>query len=175
MQRSIARSLRAMRAGALLAMLGVLFGFVLGGVFGLYESGIKAALAADAERVLATAYAGDAAKAKEVTDKAWSYVKRAHLHGGGIGAAALAVILTMACAGVASTAGRLAALALGFGAMGYPAFWLLAALRAPGMGSTGAAKESLAWLAMPASAALLAGLAAAIAVTAGALFGPQRD
>jgi multisubunit Na+/H+ antiporter MnhB subunit len=42
-------------------------------------------------------------------------------------------------------------IALGIGALGYSVFWLWAGFRAPGLGSTGAAKESLAWLAMPSS------------------------
>jgi len=34
----------------------------------------------------------------------------------------------------------------GLGSLGYGVFWLLAAMLAPGMGSTHAAKESVAWI-----------------------------
>lgn len=175
MQRSIADGLRELRVGALLAMLGVLFGFGMGGVFGLFEDRLKAGLAADAEKVLATVYAGDRDRAKSVTEKAWTYFKRAHLHGGAIGAAAIGGILVMSLAGVAPLPGKLAALALGAGSLGYPVFWLLAGMRAPGLGSTSAAKESLSWLAVPSSAALLGGLVLAIAVSARALFATAKS
>ena len=163
MDRSIVDALRGMRIGVLLALLGVLFGFAAGGAFGFFEDTLKAGLAADAESVLATVYSGDSASARAVVDKAWSYYKRAHLHGGGIGAAALAVMLVMACSAVSPAASRLAAYALGGGAIGYPVFWLLAGMRAPVLGSTAAAKESLRWLAFPSSAALLLGLVVAVA------------
>ena len=41
---------------------------------------------------------------------------------------------------------------MGLGSLGYSMFWMLAGMRAPGLGSTGAAKESLEWLAVPTSA-----------------------
>jgi len=170
MDASITASLRAMRAGVLLAMLGVLFGFVMGGLFGAFEDSLKGGLAADADAVLATTYGGDTAKAQAVVDKSWAYFKRAHMHGGGIGAASLAVMLVLAAAGAHRRLSAAVALALGIGSIGYPVFWLLAGIRAPGMGGTGAAKESLEWLAVPSSGALLLGLVLAIAATAAALF-----
>jgi hypothetical protein len=170
MDASITAALRAMRAGVLLAMFGVLFGFAMGGLFGAFEDRLKGGLAADADAVLATTYAGDPTKAQAVVDKSWSYFKRAHLHGGGIGAASLAVMLILAAAGAHRHLSALAALAMGAGSLGYPVFWLVAGIRAPGMGGTGAAKESLKWLAVPSSGALLLGLALAIGVTAAALF-----
>jgi len=69
---------------------------------------------------------------------------------------------------------RLAALGMGAGALGYSAFWLLAGMRAPGLGSTGAAKDSLEWLAVPTAGALIAGLVLAIVVTTRALFATPR-
>lgn len=45
--------------------------------------------------------------------------------------------------------------ALGAGGFGYSVFWMWAGFRAPSLGSTGAAKESLNWLAMPSSGAFV--------------------
>ncbi len=174
MQPSITVAVRDMRVGILLALLGILFGFAMGGLFGVFEDRMKAGLAADAAAVLATTYGGDPAKAQAVAEKSWAYFKRAHLHGGAIGTASLAVILVLATTGANRLFSRIAALALGFGSIGYPLFWLVAGARAPGMGGTGAAKESLQWLAVPSSGALLLGLAVAFAAAAMPLFSPPN-
>ena len=58
------------------------------------------------------------------------------------------------------------ATALGLGALGYPIFWLLAGLRATGLGGTGAAKETLEWLALPAAGMLLLGFLAVLTLFA---------
>jgi hypothetical protein len=47
---------------------------------------------------------------------------------------------------------------------------MFAGMRAPGMGSTGAAKESLAWLAIPSSGLCILGLLAVIGLAVGAAF-----
>lgn len=173
---TLVTDLRAMRAGILLSLLGVLFGFGFGGAFGAFEDELKGGLKADADAVLESVYKGDAAKAKEVTDKAWAYYKRAHLHGGALGAAGLAAILAMAFASAAPLAlRRAAAFGLGVGALGYPIFWMLAGQRAPGLGSTGAAKQSLEWLAVPSSGLALLGLVLALVTTAWGLYGRRAE
>ncbi len=151
--------LRPVRVGILFALLSIGFGFGLGGAFGAFEDQIKGHLAVEGRAVLDSAYAGDEAAMNKVTAKSWIYFKRAHLHGGAIGTAALALSLLLACLrrSAATLRGALSS-ALGIGALGYSMFWMLAALRAPGLGGTGAAKESLSWLAIPASALVLAGL-----------------
>ena len=160
---AVSDHLRPMRAGILLASLSIVLGFGLGGTFGAFEDDIKEHLRAEAEAVSDTAYHGDAAAMKKVTDKAWAYLKRAHLHGGAIGTAALVLSLMMAFfEGAHRLARGVASAALGAGALGYSLFWMLAALRAPGMGSTSAAKESLQWLAVPASGLTIAGLLAVL-------------
>ena len=53
---------------------------------------------------------------------------------------------------------RLASIALGLGALGYSSFWLFAGVRAPGLGSTGLAKDSLEWLAVPSAGLCIVGL-----------------
>lgn len=77
-------------------MLTILFGFALGGAFGAFEAPLKSGLTARAEAVRDGVYAGDAAKMKSVIDKSWTYYKRAHMHGGAIGAVALGGILLLA-------------------------------------------------------------------------------
>ena len=172
---SVARSLRDLRLGVLLAFLGVLFGFGMGGVFGAFEEPLEAGLREDAEAVTATVYAGDTAKVKEVLDKSWAYYKRAHLHGGAMGAAALAATLCIALVGGGPRRMRwFAAVSMGAGALGYPFYWLLAGARAPGLGSTGAAKQSLEWLALPTAGLALLGLVLALVSVAWGLYGSPR-
>ena len=165
--------LRPVKLGMLFSLLAILFGFGLGGAFGLYEDGIKGHLKAEAEAVKDTVYKGGeaadeaskakvAASMKKITDKSWVYVKRAHMHGGAIGAVGLAVCLMLALLTTCGILKFLSATTLGVGSLGYSVFWLLAALRAPGLGSTSAAKESLTWLAQPTAALCLVGLVLAM-------------
>jgi hypothetical protein len=155
-----ATALRAALPGLAVAILTVLFGFAMGGVFGLNEDLIKDRLAGSATAVTATVYHGDPAAAEPVVAKSWEYMQRAHLHGGGIGTAAIGMILVMLLIGTAPRTIRVVSLALGAGALGYAVFWMGAGFLAPGLGSTGAAKESLRWLAVPSAGALLLGTTA---------------
>lgn len=165
--------LRVCRWGALLALLTILFGFCLGATLGAFEESMKKDLADRAAAVLDTAYQGDAAIAKSTVDKSWAYYKRAHLHGGGIGAVTLGgILLLTALRRPKDLVRRVVSVALGGGGLGYSVFWMLAARAAPGLGGTGAAKESLAWLAVPSVGLLLIGLGAVIVLTALELFAP---
>ena len=88
-------------------------------------------------------------------------MKRAHLHANGLGTAALAIIFVLA--GIPSIASRIRGVvsaALGVGSLGYSSFWMFAARRAPSMGSTHDAKESLSWLAIPSAGLCVLGLVA---------------
>ena len=164
------QNLAPMRAGLLLALLAILYGFGLGAGFGAAEDSIKQGLRDDAAAVLADKYGGDEAKAKKVTDKSWAYFKRAHLHSGCLGTAGVVLILLLSFAGGGARVNGLVAFALGLGALGYGSYWMFAGMRAPGMGSTGAAKESLAWLAIPSSGLCILGLLAVIVLVARAAF-----
>ncbi len=166
MSGDVSSNLRSVSPGALLALLAILFGFALGGAFGAAEDSIKGRLAASGEAALESAYGGDVAKKDAVVSKSWTYLKRAHLHGGAIGAAALASILLLALAGNGGLLDKLSSLAFGGGALVYAVFWLGAGLKAPGMGSTGAAKESLSYLAIPGTALCMVGLLGTIVVLA---------
>ena len=155
-----ANLLRAAIPGLAVAVLTVLFGFAMGGIFGLNEDIIKDRLAASAAAVTATAYNGDAATAEPVIAKSWDYMQRAHLHGGAIGTAAIGMIVVLMLVGTTPRNMRVLSLALGIGGLGYSVFWMWAGFIAPGLGSTGAAKESLRWLAMPSSGAVMLATAA---------------
>lgn len=150
-------NLRAVRVGLALGLGAVALGFVLGAAFGAAEDRIKAALHARAEAVFAQHYQNDTAKRDKVSKKAWVYMKRAHLHANALGTLAIALCLWL---GVLPGRRRLRAAAaalVGAGGLSYGLFWLLAAWRAPGLGGTGAAKDSLAWLAIPSVVALVGG------------------
>lgn len=154
--------LRPMRIGILLALAAIALGFGLGGAFGAFEHRIKEHLQASGAAVQDTVYQGDSAAMKKVTNKAWGYMKRAHLHAGAMGTVALALSLMLGFFDGSSRLLRgLTSAALGAGALGYAVFWLLAALRAPSMGGTGAAKESLRWLALPSTGLVVIGVLAA--------------
>ncbi len=169
--------LRATRWGVVLAMLTILLGFGLGGVFGAAEDWFRAGPKASGEAVLASVYGGDAAKLKSVLDKSWTYAQRAHLHGGAIGTAVLAALALLAALARPSARVRGGlALGLGLGGLGYSSFWLIASRVAPGLGSTTLAKESLAWLAIPSAGLLLLGFTAVLGLTLLELFlKPERE
>jgi hypothetical protein len=148
-------ALRAALPGLLCAVGTLLFGYGMGVVFGLNEDLIKSRLSDAAAAVNATIYHGDQAAVKSVLDKSWVYMQRAHLHAGGLGASALGLTLLVVLLQTSLWRTRLISLGLGAGGLGYSIFWLLAGFRAPSLGSTGAAKESLAWLAIPASGSVV--------------------
>ena len=103
------------RAGAALALSAVLFGFVLGGIFGFKEDAVKGRLEASGTAMVATVYNGDVAAKDAVVAKSWEYLLRAHMHGGGIGAAALGAIAAIVLLTGMGTVARLSALSIGAG------------------------------------------------------------
>jgi hypothetical protein len=151
--------LKPLLPGAILALVSILFGFLLGGLFGAAEHSIKGQLSASADAVFDTVYDGDQAQRDKIVAKSWSYLKRAHLHGGAIGAAALAAIVLLGLMGGVGTLERVSSIALGGGALLYSVFWLVAGFTAPGLGSTGEAKEALSFLAILGAGLCLLGLA----------------
>jgi hypothetical protein len=164
---SLPSNLRAASVGLLLAVFTILFGQGMGIVFGLNEDLIKSRLKADAAEVQGTLYQDDKLASKAVVDKSWNYMQRAHLHAGGLGTSAISLIIVLCVVGAPRLVTALVSLALGAGGLGYSIFWMWAGFRAPGLGSTGAAKESLKWLAMPSSGGfVLATIAVLIALLA---------
>ncbi|QDT00457.1 hypothetical protein [Adhaeretor mobilis] len=151
-------NLRPLAPGIILALLSIAFGFLLGGAFGAAEDSIKGHLRSSADPVFETVYQSDASKRDAVLSKSWEYMKRAHLHGGAIGAAALASIVLLGLSGSTGLLERTSAAAFGAGSLLYSGFWLVAGLAAPSVGSTGAAKEALSFLAIPGAGLCLLGI-----------------
>ncbi|MCH8555060.1 MAG: hypothetical protein LAT76_07875 [Schleiferiaceae bacterium] len=143
------RFLAPIRFGILFSLLTIALGFFMGMIFGIGEDAIKSNLGERAASVLETVYQNDTEKAAAVVSKSWTYFKRAHMHAGGIGTAALSICLLVGFWGRRPVVATYTTAALGLGGLGYSVFWWLAGLRAPLLGSTAAAKESLAFLAMP--------------------------
>lgn len=166
--------LAKLKVGVFLALLALLYGFGLGAAFGAAEDSIMAHLEGSAQAVLASAYDGDPAKAEKVLSKSWTYFKRAHLHANGLGTASLALILLLACSTRVGRLEQATAALLGVGALGYASFWMFAGLAAPGLGSTGAAKEALRWLAIPTAGACIVGLLGVFYLYGRAVFAESR-
>ncbi len=162
-------AIHGMRVGVLLSLLTLLLGFSLGGIFGLFEERLKQGFEKAALATLATE-ADPPSAAEKLVGKSWSYLKRSHLHANGLGTSALAMILLVA--GMTAGAGlkRLTAYLLGLGALGYSTFWMLAAFRAPALGTTDLAKESLTWLAIPTVTCCLTGLVLVLGMVVRTLF-----
>ncbi len=164
-----------MAPGIILSLLSIGLGFVLGGLFGVAEGAIKNHLRSSAEVVLDTVYDGDTNKLDAVVSKSWTYMKRAHLHGGAIGAAALASILLLGLFGNPGWLERISGAAFGAGALVYSGFWLAAGLSAPSVGSTGEAKEALGFIAIPGAGLCLLGIGGTILSVVKSLFVRPTD
>ncbi len=170
METDCSKLVRPHAAGAILALLAILFGFGMGLAFGAAEDSIKGGLNASGDAVLESVYQGDTAKKDAVVKKSWSYMKRAHMHGGAIGTTALSAIVLLALLGAGDPLGRLSSLCFGLGALLYGLFWMLAAFKAPGLGSTHAAKEALGFIAIPGAALSFLGALGTLAVVIRSLF-----
>ncbi len=160
--KSLRSQLRPASVGLVLATLTVLFGQMLGIIFGLNEDSIKDRLQASAVEVRESIYHNDDNAIKLVLGKSWTYMQRAHLHAGAMGTTALTLIVLLSLLGLSRRSLGIVSLALGGGGLGYSIFWMWAGFRAPGLGSTGASKESLRLLAMPSSGAFVLGTVAAL-------------
>ena len=168
-------NLRTTYLGLLLAVATILFGQGLGIIFGLNEDAIKNELKSSATEVRESVYKADDAAIKTVLDKSWVYMQRAHLHAGAMGTTAVALILVICLIGISRILLFTISFALGAGGLGYSIFWMLAGFRAPGLGSTGAAKESLKWLAMPSSGAFVLATASVLVLILISLLRPSSD
>lgn len=158
MSTSLTPNLKPLGPGVLLAVSAIAFGFLMGGAFGAAESQLKGHLRSEGDAVLDSVYKGDTAKRDAVVSKSWIYMKRAHLHGGAIGAAALASITFLGMLGAPGKLERVTAWSFGAGSILYALFWLAAGLTAPGLGGTGAAKEALQFMAIPGAGLCLVGV-----------------
>jgi hypothetical protein len=170
MQKFFSENLLPVKYGLLFALITLVYGFGLGGTFGVFEENIKEHLKNDARQVLASVYDGDEADMKKITDKSWVYFKRAHLHANGLGTASVILIILVSFLSISDKIKNINSLFLGVGSLGYSLFWMLAGLKAPSMGSTGLAKESLTWLALPSLGLCIIGLIVIVALVIKSLF-----
>ena len=131
------------RFGLAFAMLAILFGGLMGLGFGCCEDSFKDKFKEDATSALKEKYNGDQNKADKVSAKSWVYMKRAHLHSQTMGV--ISIVLSLIAAGLAfpPLLQTYISLMSGLGSIGYGLFWFLAGFLAPGMGSTGIAKETV--------------------------------
>jgi len=170
MQKFFAENLLPVKYGLLFALITLVYGFGLGAAFGTFEKNIKEHLKNNAREVLASTYNGDEVKMKVITDKSWVYFKRAHLHANGLGTAAIILIILLSFLPINNKIKSISAIFLGAGSLGYSLFWVLAGLKAPAMGSTGLAKESLNWLALPSSGLAIIGVIMIVTLVIMSLF-----
>lgn len=156
--------LRQFWIGIILALMTLFYGIGLGIAFGVAEDGIKGSIKASAQEVFSVVYKSDKAEMAKVTDKSWAYFKRAHIHANGMGAVSLLLIVLLSLIKRHRLLRIITSIGLGTGALGYSLFWMFAGMKAPGLGSTGLAKESLAWLGLPSVGIFVSGMIAVIVV-----------
>lgn len=166
---SLTPGLHAALVGMIFALLTIMYGQGMGIFFGVNEDAIKHQLKSSAMEVRETVYKGNDAAMKTVLDNSWNYMKRAHLHAGGMGTTAFALMIALGLLGASRRVTLILGLALGVGGLGYSLYWMVAGFRAPGLGSTGAAKESLKWLAMPTSGMFVLATLTVLVLLVGAL------
>lgn len=167
-------SIRVVKWGIIFSLTTLLFGFGLGMTFGIAEEGIKESLHSSATAVLQPVYNNDSNKVQQIVDKSWIYFKRAHLHANGLGTTSLVICLLLS--GLVKNMGlrMIASFLLGLGGLLYSLFWLFAGIKAPSLGSTGAAKEALSFIALPGATFCAIGLLLAIYLVIKELFLSKR-
>ncbi len=133
--------------GVLVAVIAILYGGLMGLSFGCCEEDIKRTLNSGAQEAMVAKYEGDQKKADKVVKKSWVYMKRAHLHSQTMGVISIAFSFLVAWLAYPAKAQLAISLLSGLGSLGYGFFWMLSGYLAPGMGSTGAAKESVSLIA----------------------------
>ena len=128
----------------------ILFSFVLGAWMGANEGFFKNDFKQTVKANAQTVFGNDKAKMDRAEERAWTYTKRAHMHAAGLGPIGLVLLAPLPFLSISGRFQSLIALAYGLGAFCYPLGWLIAGYRIPVLGTTGAAKNSIAWLAEPA-------------------------
>ena len=167
-------SLRVVKWGIIFSLLTLIFGFGLGMTFGAAEETLKHSLNSSAKEVLSNVYNNDTTKVDAIVNKSWVYFKRAHLHANGLGTTSLVLCLLLSSLFKNLPLRIFASFSLGVGSLLYSVFWLLAGIKAPGLGSTGAAKEALAFIAIPGSTLCVLGLLITAYLTINELFISKR-
>jgi len=137
------------RWGLILCIVTILFSFILGGWMGGNENFFKGDFKQTIKANAVNVYANDKAKMDRAEERAWTYVKRSHMHAAGLGAIGLALLAPLPFLLKSSRIKSLIAIGYGLGGLGYSLSWLISGYRIPALGTTTAAKESMAWLAAP--------------------------
>ena len=141
--------LRALWLGLILSIGTLLMGFGMGVVFGAGEKPLRGALTELAAESIAATPGESVLSAEGRVEKAWTFLRRSHLHANGMATTALILIALTPMLGAHRRTQRMISSLLGLGSIGYASFLIVAAYRTPVMGDPVLAKESLKWLAMP--------------------------
>lgn len=152
---------KAVVAGVMLSLSALLLGEMHGMAFGAKEDAIKNYFKTTAEANSATL--GTPENVKKAIDDSWKYLKRAHEHYMGLGAVGMALCIFVLLSPAKDTHKTIVTSAVGFGALAYPLFWTLTAIKTSAVGAH-AAKESLELLAQAGAGSAFLGLLGVIAV-----------
>jgi hypothetical protein len=129
---TITIDLKPIKIGLALAILTILFGVVLGALFGLnedmFQKYIRTGIAANPQLF------ADAAKEQSII---WRWVQRAHFHAGGIGAFSLGLVIVTALTNLSERRKQVTAALIGLSAF-YPLAWFATFLYAPIIGRAAA-------------------------------------
>lgn len=126
--------LDSVRLGLALALLTLLFGIVMGIVFGINEDGVK-------DYINAGITANPNHHDEKSADKIWRYAQRSHFHATGIGAFTLGLIVLVSLTGMSKQLKQFSATLIGLGGL-YALSWFSMFLLAPSVGRD-AAHEAL--------------------------------
>lgn len=132
-----------------IVLISILFGTGLGVFFGVGEEKIKKQLELNLsknEKLDQLSEDQQKIEKDKLKTKAWSYIQRAHLHGGGIAALTLGLLFLLERISISFSFKNLIGVLLSTGGFLYPFFWLLSGFHAPELG-TNAAKDKFEFLA----------------------------
>ena len=153
-------SLKPVAIGVFFALFALLAGEIHGMGFGAKEDSIKKGFK---ETAAASATLKSEEEKKKAADKAWKYLKRAHMHYMGLGAMALALSIFIGLAKTKPLYKTVVSTAVGFGAFVYPTFWSWVACKSASVGAH-EAKESLSIVAQAGTGIGFLGLLGTIAI-----------
>jgi hypothetical protein len=126
----MSKELRTVKIGLLLVMLTLIFGIVLGVVFGINEDAVKSYIS---EGVAAYPALHD----EQSNSKIWRYAQRAHFHATGIAAFSFGLLLLIMHSSLGGRLKTAAATLVGLGGM-YPLSWFTMFILAPSIGRSAA-------------------------------------
>ncbi|MFT3686075.1 MAG: hypothetical protein QM783_14340 [Phycisphaerales bacterium] len=143
--------LRSLWFGMLLCLATLLGGFGLGVIFGAGDKPLREALTETSAASIAETPGAPFPNADARVEKAWTFLRRSHLHANGMATTGIILIALTPLLGIARRSQQAIAACLGLGGAGYSVFLVVARIRTTHMGDPSLVKESLRWLAMPAA------------------------